>query len=105
MWTFSHSDLSRKCKEISDHLQVSTLHPCLFSLRHGGASHDRATGSRSLLEVQQRGRWKSLDSVRRYEKHALINKVLHLLRKDVLEQLLDEQGSVASRCVQLFVLP
>ncbi|CAK0791289.1 unnamed protein product [Prorocentrum cordatum] len=36
--------------------------------RHSGASLDRATGRRSLEEVQKRGRWAAMSSVKRYEK-------------------------------------
>ena len=39
-----------------------------YQLRHSGPSKDRSRNSRSLLEVQKRGRWKSHKSVARYEK-------------------------------------
>ena len=29
-----------------------------YGLRHGGASHDRATGSRTLTDIQRRGNWR-----------------------------------------------
>ncbi|CAK0803561.1 unnamed protein product [Prorocentrum cordatum] len=37
-------------------------------LRHGGATHDRAAGCRSLPEVQRRGMWRAASSARRYDK-------------------------------------
>lgn len=40
-----------------------------YQARHGGATHDRWDQSRSLEEVRKRGRWRSEQSTRRYEKH------------------------------------
>jgi hypothetical protein len=39
-----------------------------YQARHSGASIDRFSESRSLLEVQKRGFWKSVKSLTRYEK-------------------------------------
>ncbi|CAK0800111.1 unnamed protein product, partial [Prorocentrum cordatum] len=41
--------------------------------RHSGASLDRATGRRPLEEVQKRGRWAAMSSVKRYEKSGRLN--------------------------------
>ena len=41
-------------------------HP--YRLRHGGATTDFARKLRSLESIQQRGRWKSQSSLRRYQK-------------------------------------
>ncbi|CAK0838915.1 unnamed protein product [Prorocentrum cordatum] len=41
--------------------------------RHSGASLDRATGRRFLEEVQKRGRWAAMSSVKRYEKSGRLN--------------------------------
>ena len=48
---------------------VARLAPTPHGLRHGGASHDHAVRARHILAIQRRGRWRSFDSVRRYEKH------------------------------------
>ena len=53
-------------------VNVITTHP--FSVRHGGASSDALWRTRSLMEIQKRGRWRSEKSVRRYEKHARLLK-------------------------------
>ena len=44
-----------------------------YQMRHSGASLDRAKGLRTLEATQKRGRWTSLASVRRYEKHGRLN--------------------------------
>ena len=43
-----------------------------YQLRHSGASHDRLKNNRPLTEVLKRGRWRSLKSVARYERHAAV---------------------------------
>ena len=45
-------------------------------LRHGGASHDAATRSRSLAQVQLRGGWAAMESLKRYEKHGVLGREL-----------------------------
>ena len=44
-----------------------------YLCRHSGASIDRSKKLRSQEEVQKRGRWSQLASVRRYEKHGRLN--------------------------------
>ena len=52
-----------------DHRLVGPPH----SLRHTGASRDRAAGLRTIEEIKQRGRWKVMASVTRYAKiHAWV---------------------------------
>ena len=53
--------------------------PVLYQLQHGGASHEVLTGRRSTLDVQNRGRWRTVTSVKRYEKGGRINQVLALV--------------------------
>ena len=47
-----------------------------YCFRHGGPSHDVSTGLRSLTAVLKRGRWSSIDSVKRYEKGGRIHRAL-----------------------------
>ena len=51
---------------------INFLSPHPYSLRHGGASDDALRGARTLASIKARGRWKSDNSVRRYEKHARV---------------------------------
>lgn len=53
---------------ICHELMLSPLQPCLYALRRGGASEDLRSRSRSPLEVQHRGRWRTVASLRRYGK-------------------------------------
>ncbi|CAE8588527.1 unnamed protein product [Polarella glacialis] len=49
-------------------MNLGGLQPCLYQLRHGGASHDCLSRLRPLLEIQRRGRWLTSASLRRYAK-------------------------------------
>lgn len=67
LWGFKGMDLVKAFAAAQD---VMGLHPKyhLYTMRHSGPSHDRAANVRSLLEVQKRGRWKSIQNCWRYEK-------------------------------------
>ena len=54
---------------------VGHLQPVLYMGRHSGASLDSLEGRLKLEEIKKRGRWRTDASVRRYEKHALVQKV------------------------------
>lgn len=54
--------------EVCRKLLLAPLQPCLYALRHGGASEDLRSRARSPLEVQLRGRWRTATSLRRYGK-------------------------------------
>eukprot|EP00973_Karenia_brevis_P068349 9507587-Karenia_brevis.AAC.1 len=61
--------------------KILNLHPppCLYQLRHSGASRDFQAGHRTLKEIKRRGRWKTDSSVRRYEKGGRITDQLQKL--------------------------
>ena len=44
-----------------------------YQARHSGPSIDRAQGARTQAECQKRGRWRSMKSLQRYEKHGRLN--------------------------------
>ena len=48
----------------------------LYQLRHGGASHEAAAGSRSLMDIKLRGRWSSARNMLRYEKGGRLAQVI-----------------------------
>lgn len=57
--------------------------PHMYRLRHGGASHDAVCHYRPLAEIQTRGRWMSLKSVRNYEKGNRLMQLFGSLSPDV----------------------
>lgn len=58
-----------------------------YQARHGGATHDRWDRTRSLEEVRKRGRWRSEQSTRRYEKHGKLQGKLGALPPATLAHL------------------
>ncbi|CAK0844517.1 unnamed protein product [Prorocentrum cordatum] len=72
LWDFDYNLLQRRFGQALAAVGASCLAGTLYSLRHGGASHDRLTASRALMEVQQRGNWRAFNSVRRYDKHGRV---------------------------------
>ena len=53
----------------SHSVDLAQLNMTPHCLRHGGPRTDRLLNARSLQDVQRRGRWLAMDSVRRHEKH------------------------------------
>ncbi|CAK0901538.1 unnamed protein product [Prorocentrum cordatum] len=82
-----YNQLAEDFQSATSALGVSLLKATLYSLRHGGASHDRSTGARGLGAVQQRGGWKAFKSVLRYEKHGRLSLELRKLSDQQREAL------------------
>jgi len=66
-------------KRVCSSLGLDKLRLVPHSLRHAGPSHDRFHRHLSLPEIQDRGKWNSPLSVKRYEKHATLLRQLALL--------------------------
>jgi hypothetical protein len=66
---------------------LDPLAPVPNQLRHGGVSHDMQEKFRTLSEAKMRGRWACDSSLRRYEKHGLLNKQLQNLRPEIVRKL------------------
>ena len=77
LWDFTHADLAAALHTAGRQIGVSPLVP--YQLRHSGASIDRASGRRTQDEVMKRGRWRSLRSLARYERHSRLAATLHEL--------------------------
>ena len=70
LWEHPHGTLVDEFAAAQEFLKLGHLNSCLYTLRHGGATHDIMTRRRSMLEVKQRGRWGSDQSLKRYVKLA-----------------------------------
>lgn len=80
---FSLSSYAAEIKKPFTNLNLAKLKVCPYAMRHGGASTDSLRHGtsrsflhgRSLQEIKKkRGRWKSMASVRRYEKSGVLLK-------------------------------
>ena len=85
VWPFDAVELRRQFALAASAAQIEHLKPTPYGLRHGGASHDALTGRRPLSEIKKKGRWRSDQSVRRYEKAAVAMKQLSRLPHDTLK--------------------
>jgi len=86
VFPFDYPTLLRAWNGSLSALMLSHLRLSPYCLRHGGASEDRASSSRPLLEVQKRGGWRTFESVRRYEKHARHGLLLHRVPPALLRE-------------------
>ena len=86
LWLDPHQKLVKEFSKAVTHLGLEHLGTCLYTLRHGGATHDILTRRRSMLEVKQRGLWKSDNSLRRYVKLARLQHEQSIIPKSVSEK-------------------
>lgn len=70
MWELPLARLAEVFKAAQVWAGVASLCVVLYSLGHGGASWGALNRARALLDIKQRGRWRSDQSLRRYEKAA-----------------------------------
>jgi len=85
IFSISYRQWSAQYAEAAQQLMLesfgSSAHPLpvLYQLRHGGASHELATGRREITALAKRGRWASIASLRRYEKGGRLTEILSRL--------------------------
>ena len=72
VFRFSQSRWATLFEGAAQRSGLSVLEPTLYQRRHGGASHDSATRSRTTAEVKKRGRWLDDRSLVRYEAAARV---------------------------------
>jgi hypothetical protein len=83
---FDHNiqELNNHLGKAERRLNLGKIHAIhAYRFRHGGASYDFVMKLRDLTSVQHRGRWKSLNSVRRYQKGARLAQLFGALPADV----------------------
>lgn len=87
LWDFDYDQFRKTFHMCMREAGIVNSELVIHCLRHGGATHDRMVGARTLEEVRRRGCWASHSSVKRYEKTALVGKVLQRLPPTLLEVL------------------
>ena len=88
VFPFSYAVWSRRFEGAAQRCGLAVLEPTLYQLRHGGASHDAATKSRSTAEIKKRGRWMDDRSLVRYENGGRVTEILRRLTADARRQAL-----------------
>ena len=76
-----------------------------YGLRHGGASRDRATRSRSLADIQRRGNWRCPTSMKRYEKSGRLGLQLQKLSVSVQQRVKQAQEHLSELFELAYVRP
>eukprot|EP00973_Karenia_brevis_P031329 4323606-Karenia_brevis.AAC.1 len=61
------------------------LHTHIYQLRHTGPSADALAGGRQVKHIMARGRWSTVQSVRRYSKPGGIQRALRRVPEPLLE--------------------
>lgn len=83
-------ELNNMLEEQWPRLQLQSLgNPHMYRLRHGGATYELANGLRSLQEVQLRGRWKAVKSLKNYEKGGRLAQLFGSLDEEVQQRCVD----------------
>ena len=77
------ADYSQLLKVVRRASQSLGLHITPHQMRHSGASIDRARQTRTVEALRKRGRWKTVTSIFRYEKHGRLNDTWGEIRPDV----------------------
>lgn len=95
MSPYSGQEVHKLVVEAAKATGLKELYIVPYSARHCGASSDKASGVRSLVEVQRRGRWKCMTSVARYEMAARINEQLNLLPPQVRAEAVAAEKNIA----------
>ena len=85
MWRLGQMEHLDHLRWAAAHLGCLHLADSLYALRHG-ASRDALEKKRDLVEVQRRGRWAHISSVRHYEGHGRIQNSLNQLPLPTLRQ-------------------
>jgi len=85
LWDFSPADLQKQFTWLVKLLGLDALPPHLYSLRHGGASDDLITSTRTQEEVKVRGRWATITSLKRYGKTTRLLLEMAKVPEDVFE--------------------
>ena len=85
LWQTDHATLRTLFNSAVEHLGLQDLGVTLYTLRHGGATHDILARRRTMLEIKQRGRWSSDVSLKRYVKQARLQTELRKVSNQVKE--------------------
>ena len=84
LWPFEMDEYRALFSEAGRALQLHSLAPHPYQLRHGGASDDLLSGRRTAADVMRRGRWVTESSLRRYGKETELLEAIGKIPSDIL---------------------
>jgi len=97
LWDFTMDEFRQKFYQAVELLSLDNPRPHLYSLRHGGASRDLLTETRTMAEVKLRGRWQTDKSLRRYGKATRLQAAIAALPAGIFaygEHVVENLGSL-----------
>ena len=77
-------DFLTEFRTATNEVGLSIINPTRYSLRHGGASEDLLSGTRTVLEVKRRGGWSTDSSLKRYAKDTRLQAEVNKLHPNTL---------------------
>ena len=101
---FSYTTWARRFEDAEGRYGFAALALTLYQLRHGGASQDATSRSRTTAEIKKRIRWLDDRSYIRYENGGRVTKLLQRLCRCVAQSFLGSsvcqpaQGFLQARC-------
>ena len=102
LWSKSMEQTRQLFLNTGKQLGVPHLATSMYVLRHGGASRDVLMKVRDLVSVMRRGRWAHLESVKHYEKHGRISKILAGLPISLVQKGVDSRCTFRQRFLDVF---
>ena len=103
MWTFSASELLQDFRAGVSDMQLPDM-DSPYQARHGGASRDFLLKKRSSIEIQLRGFWATLSSMRIYNKPGRLQKLVNAADASVIAYAGEMRRSYAD-CFRSGVFP
>ena len=97
VFPFSLPEYEAEVRKAAEHLGLGHLRVTPHTMRHGGPSHDAWVRVRDLKEIQARGHWESFNSVRRYEKHAKLLRVLQRVPAELRKKFDNAEQQVSAK--------
>lgn len=96
IFTHGTAELNDFLSDMSTKLKLTKIGPLhAYRFRHGGASHDCGNQLRDLAAIQQRGRWKTASSMRRYQKGGRLAQLFGSLPESVQSSAIQASDSLA----------
>ena len=98
VFNFTHAAWAREFGLACQRAGLGSLGPVvLYQLRHGGATHELVTKAREPVGLQKRGRWRTVASLRRYEKGGRLAEQISRMQPPQLaraEKLIPQIGAI-----------
>ena len=101
LFPFTHQQFCRAFRAGAEKAQVAQLEAIPYSLRHAGPSHDKLSRKRTIADIKKRGRWRTNQSVRRYENSGNVLKQISKINPEVVASIRRQAVTLGDRLAKL----